>query len=237
MDTATRILIVEDLPSDAGLAEREIKRAIPACAFLCVDTRRDFLKALAEFAPDVIVTDYRMPQFDGLTALKLSLEHSPLTPVIVLTSAINEDTAVECMKSGAADYVIKEHIKRLGQAVLHALEEKSIRFERKKAEREIEAWHDRYELVAAAGRMLFYDCCTAENTIHWSESVRDVLGYTLAELSGGVSQWMALIHPEDRDDISRLSELAERTGTTFDATYRFRTNAGNMSSCMTGATR
>jgi two-component system, cell cycle sensor histidine kinase and response regulator CckA len=136
MDEPLRILLVEDLATDAELAQREISKTLKPCTFMCVDTREDYLAALADFQPDIIISDYRMPRFDGLTALRLALEHAPFTPVIILTSAMNEDTAVECMKTGAADYVIKEHIKRLGQAVVHALQEEQLRKEQRRAEEE-----------------------------------------------------------------------------------------------------
>jgi two-component system, cell cycle sensor histidine kinase and response regulator CckA len=144
MGTSIHILFVEDRATDAELAEREIKKVLAACVFQRVETRETYLAALASFQPDLIVSDYHMPQFDGLTALKLALEHTPLTPLIILTSAINEDTAVECMKAGAADYVIKEHIKRLGQAVLHALDEQRLRQERQRAEHALRASEDRF---------------------------------------------------------------------------------------------
>jgi two-component system, cell cycle sensor histidine kinase and response regulator CckA len=137
MDSPIRILIVEDLPADAGLAEREIRQTIKASIFAHADTKESFLAALKDFQPDVIVSDYRMPRFDGLAVLKLTLVHSPITPVIILTSAMNEDTAVECMRLGAVDYVIKEHIKRLGQAIVHAIEQKSVRLAKMKAEENI----------------------------------------------------------------------------------------------------
>lgn len=136
MDKPVRILIVEDLPTDAELAEREIRKTIKSSVFRQVDTREEFLAALESFKPDIIVSDYRMPRFDGLAALRLTQEHAPLTPLVILTGAMNEDTAVECMKAGAADYVIKEHIKRLGQALVHALEESEIRRKRRLAEEE-----------------------------------------------------------------------------------------------------
>ena len=136
MNDPLRILIVEDLPTDAELARREISKTLESCMFMQVETEEDYIAALDAFRPDVIISDYRMPRFDGLTALKLALDRTPFTPVIIFTSAMNEDTAVECMKTGATDYVIKEHIKRLGQAVIHALEEKRIREERKRAEEE-----------------------------------------------------------------------------------------------------
>ena len=129
-----RVLIVEDMPSDAELAEREIGKALGPCEFRRVDTREGYLAALAEFGPALIVSDLRMPHFDGLTALKLARERCPDLPFIVLTGSMNEDTAVECMRAGAWDYVIKEHVRRLGAAVRGALEQGRLRMERRRAE-------------------------------------------------------------------------------------------------------
>ncbi|HMR65121.1 MAG TPA: response regulator [Anaerolineae bacterium] len=147
MREAIRILIVEDRATDAELAQREINRAIKSCLFQRVETREDYLAELDMFQPDVIISDYSMPHFDGLTALQLALERVPLTPVIILTGAINEDTAVECMKAGATDYVIKEHLKRLGQAVIHALEEKKLRQARRQAEEALRQSEERYRTL------------------------------------------------------------------------------------------
>ena len=144
MNEAIRILIVEDMPADAELAKWEIRRTLPASVFRRVETREHYLAALEEFQPDVIVSDYSMPHFDGLTALKLALERVPLTPLIILTGSMNEDTAVECMKAGASNYVIKEHIKRLGQSVIHALAEKQLREERYRAEQALRESEERY---------------------------------------------------------------------------------------------
>ncbi|MCB0014805.1 MAG: response regulator, partial [Anaerolineales bacterium] len=147
MNPTTKILLAEDSQIDADLARREIRSVLSPCEFRVVETKADYLAALAEFQPDLIVSDYRMPRFDGLTALKLALEQPHHIPVIIFTGAINEDTAVECMKAGAADYVIKEHIKRLGQAVLHALEERELRRKRMAAENELRASEERYRTL------------------------------------------------------------------------------------------
>jgi len=148
MPESIRILMAEDLPTDAELAEREIRQVLKVCVFQRVETREAYLDALETFQPDLIVSDYRMPRFDGLTALQLALDRVPLTPVIILTGAINEDTAVECMKAGASDYVIKEHIKRLGQAVIHALDQKQLQQERSRAEHALRASEERYRTLA-----------------------------------------------------------------------------------------
>jgi len=122
MNEDIRILLVEDLPADVEMNKKEISKVVPNCIFKQVETRHDFIQALDSFKPHVIVSDYSMPQFDGMSALKLSLEKSDITPFILCTGSINEDTAVECMKKGATDYVIKEHNKRLGSSVASALD-------------------------------------------------------------------------------------------------------------------
>jgi CheY-like chemotaxis protein len=132
-----RVLIVDDRAADAELAEREVKRALSHCAFAASTRPRAISPRFESFQPDLILSDYAMPAFDGLAAVRLAREHAPLTPVIIVTAAINEDTAVECMKAGAVDYVIKEHIKRLGQAVLQALEQKQVRQARRQAEHDL----------------------------------------------------------------------------------------------------
>ena len=118
---AIRILILEDVPTDAELVKRELLREGIAFTSMWVDTREAFLEQLVDFSPDIVLSDYSMPQFTGREALELVKERHPSIPVIMVTGSINEDTAVECMKAGAVDYVIKENLIRLGQAVVRAL--------------------------------------------------------------------------------------------------------------------
>lgn len=142
MEKELHILILEDLPSDAELAQKELKRVLKNYMVKVVDTEKGFVQALATFKPDLIISDYLLPSFDGLSALKITQDKSPFTPFIILTGSMNEDTAVECIKAGADDYVIKEHIKRLGLAVLNAMENKKIELERKKAEERLKKTMD-----------------------------------------------------------------------------------------------
>jgi PAS domain S-box-containing protein len=134
MADVMRVLIVEDLPTDAELNEREVRHILPASRFLRVETREEFLAALESFRPDLILSDYKLPHFDGMTALKLLQEHAPEVPFILITGSMNEETAVACMKAGAWDYVIKEHLKRLGPAVTGALDRKRLILERQSAQ-------------------------------------------------------------------------------------------------------
>ncbi|WP_051822731.1 hybrid sensor histidine kinase/response regulator [Desulfonatronum thiodismutans] len=138
MSESTKVLIIEDLPTDAMLVEHEVREVLPETSYLVVETAPDFLAALDSFQPDIILSDYSMPQFDGLTALKLAQEHAPDTPFIIITGSINEETAVACMQAGAWDYILKERIMRLGQAALAALERGKERLEKKRATEALE---------------------------------------------------------------------------------------------------
>jgi DNA-binding NtrC family response regulator len=122
MPATVRILMVEDDPQDAALAERVVRRADITCMFHRVDTRDGMVAALREFAPDVVVTDHSLPTFSARDALQLTQQLSPGTPVIVVTGRLGDEPAVEYLQAGAADYIVKDHLNRLGPAVLRAPE-------------------------------------------------------------------------------------------------------------------
>jgi len=119
--------MVEDDAQDAALAEREVRRADVVCTFRRVDTRDSMVEALREFVPDVILTDHSLPGFGAREALQLAQQLSPGTPVIVVTGMLGDEPAVQYMQAGATDYVVKDHLRRLGPAVLRALDTKRSR--------------------------------------------------------------------------------------------------------------
>ncbi len=127
MDKKLRILILDDVQADAELVEHALRKASITCTAHTVSTKSAFLKQLKEFSPDIILSDYVMPEFDGMAALRLAQEHVPQVPFIVVTGSINEEAAVDCIKAGATDYVVKQHLARLGPAVKAALETKLVK--------------------------------------------------------------------------------------------------------------
>ncbi|HEY7985358.1 MAG TPA: PAS domain S-box protein [Methylophilaceae bacterium] len=129
-----RVLILEDTLRDAELIIRELRRAQFEPEWIRVENRATFLAALESFAPDLILADYQLPQFDGISALKLLRQQALFIPFLLISGVIGEETAIDAIKQGADDYLMKDRLGRLGSAVSHALENRQLRNARKHAE-------------------------------------------------------------------------------------------------------
>jgi DNA-binding NarL/FixJ family response regulator len=140
------ILILEDVTTDAELMKDELREAGTLFTPSCVKDKVSYLKALDEFSPDIILSDYSLPSFDGLSALKLAVRKCPDVPFIFVSGALGEETAIELLKQGATDYVLKSRLSRLGPAVSRALQEVKERKERKMAEEELKKREQALEL-------------------------------------------------------------------------------------------
>ena len=116
-----RVLILDDTESDAELVKHELRMGGIEFQSVHVATEKDFLTALDHFHPDIILADYSLPQYDGLSALSVSRARHRDTPFILVTGSLDEETAVDCIKAGASDYVVKERLFRLVPAVKAAL--------------------------------------------------------------------------------------------------------------------
>jgi len=140
-----RILILEDNTTDVELMEHELRHAGFAFCSRRMETREAFLQSLHDWSPDLILADYTLPQFDAMKAIAIVQKEAPLVPVIVVTGTINEETAVECMKAGAVDYVLKDRLLRLGPAIQTAMIAKQIKIDNIVAKKALEDSHANLE--------------------------------------------------------------------------------------------
>lgn len=217
LTTENRVLVVEALPRDAELCRREVKRVIPLCELLCLKTRSEYVKALELFQPMLIISDFKLPAFDGLTALELAKAHDRDLPFIFLTDSINEETAVACMKAGAWDYVIKEHIKRLGPAILEALDERHLRLERRTAQQVLsnttDHWQDTFDAVNDSMWLLSTD----HRILHANRSTEEIFGLKANEIIG--RHCFEIVHgteePIPQCPVVRISANLERSQTVL----------------------
>src|ERR671922_1483821 len=131
MISGLRVLHLEDNPDDAELIEARLAAEGIACAMARVDTRAAFLAALEQGGFELILADYALPTFDGLSAFTLARERWPEMPFIFVSGTIGEEVAIEALKQGATDYVLKQRLSRLVPVIRRALQEAAERRERR----------------------------------------------------------------------------------------------------------
>lgn len=153
MGIELKILILEDDAVDAKLIEQELQRSKIGHSSRVVMTEQDFLAGLEYHRPDIILADYKVPKFDGLAALAVARRKCPDVPFIFVSGVMGEELAVEALKSGATDYVIKDKLGRLTPAILRALREVQERSERRRSEMIREALYRIAELSESTSDM------------------------------------------------------------------------------------
>ncbi len=147
MKQSLRILHLEDDPADAELVQATLADEGIDCETLVVATRGDFIAAVEQGGFDLVLADYALPAFDGMTALAIVRERRPELPFVFVSGRLGEEAAIESLRNGATDYVLKNRLSRLAPAVNRALSEAEERAERKKAEEELrESELRRYQL-------------------------------------------------------------------------------------------
>ena len=150
MKRPLQVLLIEDSEDDAALLEIELRRAGYAPACHRVETPEALSAALKRQQWELVISDYRLPRFDGLAALALVKEKGLDLPFIIVSGYITEETAVAAMRAGAHDYVMKDKLARLGQAVERELREAQIRRERQQSEEQLKAEHAITRILASA---------------------------------------------------------------------------------------
>jgi DNA-binding response OmpR family regulator len=164
-----RILLLEDDTADAELIQELLEVAHFVCDVTRAQTRAEFLDALDTADVDLILADYKLPAFDGLSALELALSARPNLPFIFVSGTLGEDVAIEALKIGATDYVLKTRLSRLVPSVQRALREAQERAERKKAEEALR----RSEMYLAEAQRLSHTGSfgwkVSSGEIYWSD--------------------------------------------------------------------
>ncbi len=219
MTEQLRVLIVEDSENDARLVEHELRRGGFDVKTSRVDTDAELREALARGGWDAVLSDYMMPGFTGLDALRTVREVEPDLPFILVSGAVGEEVAVDAMRAGAQDYVMKHNLARLPQAVRREIAEAENRRLRKRVEQALVESEERLRMVVRATRDGIWDWDLRTNVIWCNEATLDLLGRPPAGAVTG-SWRSSRVHPDDRDRVGRFFREESMTQGSRGIEYR-----------------
>ena len=219
MTPPLRILLLEDNPNDAELIQELLDADHLVCELTRVQTRAEFLAALKAAEIDLILADYKLPSFDGISALKIAMSERPDLPFIFVSGTLGEELAIEALKIGATDYVLKTRLSRLVPSVQRALREAQERAERKKAEEALR----RSEMYLAEAQRLSrtgsFGWDVPSGHIYWSEET-----YRIFECDPATKPTLQFVvdrtHPDDRMRVQDILDRASSERRGFTAEHR-----------------
>jgi len=202
----TRILLIEDNKADEKLLRHALAKQLKAFEMECVDTETGYSTALQQKEYDIIISDYMLPSYSGMDALKYRNANYPLLPFIIVTGSLNETTAVECMIAGAEDYIIKEHLNRLGMSIKRAIKIKQIEKEKLQTEESLRHSAEYYETLFALSPAGLILEDKQGNILDVNEAICRLSGYSKDELLGKNIRILAPKEDEERiqKDLKRI---------------------------------
>lgn len=222
-----RVLFIEHDPADVALALRELRKGDFEPQADVVATLDDFTTRLRAHSYDVILADFRLPGWDGMEALRLLQREGLDIPFILVTGALGEETAVECIKEGAADYILKEKMVRLPVAVRHALEQKGLREARARAEEALLPSEQKFATVfRSSPDAISLSAVSDGRLLEVNDSFLRLSGYTREELIGRTALELGIW--KDPADRQRMLDLLREQGHVRNFQARLGTKSGNI---------
>src|ERR1700730_3557076 len=222
-----RILSIEDDPKDTELIQDLLETEGIVCEVTRVDTEASLRDLLKQGEVDLILADYTLPSFDGISALKFAMKACPDVPFIFVSGTLGEEVAIEALKIGATDYVLKTRLSRLVPSVLRALREAPQRAERKRAE---EALRQSETYLAEAQRLSktgSFGWRPSTGEIIWSDETFRIFEYDRT-MTPTVELVLQRIHPEDAPLVKQTIERASQAGKNFELKYGFLMPVGSV---------
>ena len=210
-DTEIRILLLEDDQTDAELTEYALREGDLKFVLRRVDSEEEFIRELETNPPHLVLSDYSVPGFDGFHALSITQKKQPDLPFIFVTGTMGEEVAIETLKSGATDYVLKTRLSRLGAAVQRAMRESLERAERKKAEDQLRQSHEQLRALS-----MYLQHIREEERTRIAREIHDQLGQSLTGLKIDLA-WLVSRFPRE---LKPLLEKAKSMVSHIDETIQ-----------------
>ena len=219
MQSPLRILHLEDDRNDAEIVKAVLEAGGIVCDIARVESRDEFVAALDQDF-DLVLADLSLPSFDGLAALQITLEKRPELPFIFVSGTLGEEVAIDALKIGATDYILKERLSRIVSSVHRATRERSERAERREAEERLR----RSEEFLAEGQRISHTgswgWALSSGKLVWSEEQYRVLGFEPGQVDPALDVLMSIVHQEDRRSVWQSFEEARRSKQPYAMDYR-----------------
>src|SRR6202049_3453922 len=214
-----RILSIEDDPKDTELIQGLLETEGIVCEVTRVDTEASLRERVKQGGVGLILADYSLPSFDGVSALKLATKACPDVPFIFVSGTLGEEVAIEALKIGATDYVLKTRLSRLVPSVLRALREATQTAERKRAEEALRRSETYLAEAQGLSKTGSFGWRPSTGEIIWSEETFRIFEYDRT-MTPTVELVFQRVHPEDAAMEKHTIERASQAGTSFEHEYR-----------------
>jgi PAS domain S-box-containing protein/diguanylate cyclase (GGDEF)-like protein len=220
-----KLVVAEDDDTDAMLIARNLARGGIKCTLRRVQTESDFVDALHEVKPDVIISDFSMPQFDGRRALEIAVVRAPETPFLFVSGTIGEQRAIDALRCGATDYILKSNMTRLPAAVQRAVREASVKAAQRSSQQLLRSNEEQLRATIETSQDWIWETDVHGKFRFCSPAVANILGYDPSELIG--EDFRLYLSDDERHQADALLPIPGQSQLTG-AVARWRTVDGQL---------
>jgi PAS domain S-box-containing protein len=230
MNKKIKVLYIDDNQLDQELVRDALEMESGGFELTTTDRQETFLEALQTGNFDIVLSDFNILGFEGIDVIKAVQKKDPRIPVVIVTGTGSEETAVQSLKQGATDYVIKQpqHIRRLPETLHLALEKKKLRDDREAAERLRDEALTRLKMALKFSNVGLWDWDIVTNRDFLSKEWKSQLGFEEDELEGTYKEWVDRIHPEDKDRVIQINQqYLDNEIPNYDVEFRLKHKDGS----------
>jgi len=232
MEGFLKILLIEDSLDDVQLIERELLKEGTKFTLSVVVNQREYEETLKTFHPDIVLSDHSLPQFNSVEALRILLEYNATNnlavPFILVTGTVSEDFAVQCIKSGVTDFILKDRLKRLPSAIMNALQKSASDLDKVRYLRQVVANEALMRQAEGLAHFGSWSVDLLTGKFRWSDETFRIYGYEPGEVIPDYEMFLRHVHPDDIAEVKDIRGRIVNSAGNYDSEFRIIDRKGRM---------